>query len=390
MFSLLLAVIYLAFIGLGLPDSLLGAAWPVLHAELGASLSWSGVIFMIISAGTVASSLACARLVRALGTGRLTLLSTALTCASLFGFSVSRSVPMLCLMAIPYGLGAGAVDAALNNYVALRYASRHMSWLHCMWGVGAALGPYVMSGALLRSSWAAGYRTVGLLQLGLTAVLLLSLPLWKKAGEAGGGETASPPLSLGQILRLPGSRAVMLCFFCYCAVEQTVGLWACSYLVDVRGLSAAAAAGYGGLFFAGLTAGRALSGFLTMRFSDERMIRLGAGTLGLGLALIFLPADALAPAGLVVAGLGCAPIYPCVIHSTPAHFGAERSPSVIGVQMASAYLGTSLMPPLFGLLSGRLGLGLFPVYLLLLTGVMAASHEALCRRAPFVRSHGGA
>ncbi len=379
MFSLLLAIIYLSFISLGLPDSLLGSAWPIMHAEMGVPLSWSGVIFMIISAGTVASSLACARLVRALGTGRLTLLSTALTCASLFGFSVSRSVPMLCLMAIPYGLGAGAVDAALNNYVALRYASRHMSWLHCMWGVGAALGPRILRNALLRGHWSAGYRTVGFLQLGIAAALFLSLPLWKQP-ETADGKAPGRPLSLREVAALPGAGAVMLCFFCYCGLEQTAGLWACSYLVTARGLTAAEAAGFGSLFFLGITAGRALNGFLTFRLRDEQLIRLGGGVLALGVALLLLPGTAPAGAGLVVIGLGCAPIYPCVIHSTPAHFGADRSQAVIGVQMASAYVGTLAMPPLFGLLSARLGLGLFPVWLFLLLGVMLLAHERLCRR----------
>ena len=381
MFSLLLAVIYLAFISLGLPDSLLGAAWPVLHGELGVPLSWSGAVFMIIAAGTIVSSLLSDRLTRRFGAGKVTAFSVALSCAALFGFSISRSYAMLCLMAVPYGLGAGGVDAALNNYVALHYASRHMSWLHCMWGVGAALGPTLMGTALGAGlGWSGGYRIVGCIQAVLVVLLVLSLPLWKKSGGES-AQTAPRALRLREIAALPGAKAVMLCFFAYCALEQTVGLWASSYLVGVRGLDPVTAASCGSLFFLGITVGRALSGFLTLRFSDDQMVRLGQGGIALGLALLLLPLEERAAlAGLVLVGLGCAPIYPSVIHSTPAHFGAERSQAVIGVQMASAYLGTMLMPPLFGRLAARLGLGLFPVYLLVLLALMLLAHEALCRR----------
>ena len=380
MVSLLLAIIYLAFISLGLPDSLLGSAWPVIHQELAVPLSWSGAVFMIISVGTVVSSLSSDRLTRRFGTGRVTAASVAMTCAALFGFSVSSSFWQLCLWAVPYGLGAGGVDAALNNYVALHYASRHMSWLHCMWGVGATVGPYIMGAVLTRGgSWHGGYRVIGVMQLALTAVLLLSLPLWKRGGaeEQAGGRA----LSLREVVAIPGAKAVMLCFFCYCALEQTVGLWASSYLVNVRGVDAVTAAGYGSLFFLGVTLGRAVSGFVTYRLNDTQMVRLGQGIIAVGLALLFLPlGERAALVGLVLVGLGCAPVYPSIIHSTPAHFGAERSQALIGVQMASAYVGTSLMPPLFGWLSARLTLRVFPAYLLLLLAVMAASHAALCRK----------
>ena len=380
--SLLLAIIYLAFISLGLPDSLLGSAWPVIHGELGVPLSWSGVIFMIISVGTVISSLNSDRLTRRFGAGRVTAASVAMTCAALFGFSLSGSFWLLCLWAVPYGLGAGGVDAALNNYVALHYASRHMSWLHCMWGVGATVGPYVMGSVLTAGgSWHSGYRVIGAIQLALTAILLLSLPLWKQNGAEAGEQRSGKALSLVDIFAIPGAKAVMLCFFCYCAAEQTVGLWASSYLVNVRGIDPVTAAGYGSLFFIGITAGRAVSGFITYRLNDTQMVRLGQGIIAVGLALLFLPlGERAAFAGLILVGLGCAPIYPSVIHSTPAHFGAERSQALIGVQMASAYVGTSLMPPLFGALSSRASLRIFPAYLLVLLIVMAASHLALCRK----------
>ena len=382
MISLLLGIIYLAFISLGLPDSLLGAAWPVIHQEIGVPLSWSGAVFMIISLGTIVSSLLSDRLTHRLGAGRVTAVSVAMTCCALFGFSFSRSYLALCLWAVPYGLGAGGVDAALNNYVALHYASRHMSWLHCMWGVGATVGPYIMGAVLTNGqSWTMGYRSIGFIQLVLTAVLLLSLPLWKKAGsaeEAGSGRV----LSLPDVIALPGAKAVMLCFFCYCALEQTVGLWASSYLVTVRGVDAVTAARYGSLFFLGITIGRAASGFLTLRLNDERMVRLGQGILAAGLVLLVLPLpNRFALAGLIIVGLGCAPVYPSLIHATPAHFGAARSQAIIGVQMASAYVGTSLMPPLFGWISARTSLRLFPLCLLVLLLLMIASHEKLCKSA---------
>ena len=384
MIHLLLAVIYLSFISLGLPDSLLGSAWPVIHAELGVPMSWAGAVSIIVSLGTVVSSLQSDRLTKKLGTGKVTAISVGMTAAALFGFSVSGSFWMLCLWAVPYGLGAGSVDAALNNYVALHYASRHMSWLHCMWGLGAAVGPYVMGLALAGGAgWHMGYRYISLLQIALTAVLVISLPLWRfhRTGAAGEENRNAAPLTLPQILRIPGAKEVMAAFFCYCALEQTAILWASSYLNVYKGIPAETAAGYAGLFFLGITAGRALSGFLTMKLSDPQMIRLGQGIIALGVLVMLLPAhEYVALAGLVLVGLGCAPIYPCVIHSTPDHFGADKSQAVIGVQMASAYVGTCLMPPLFGLIASYVTPGLLPLYLLAILAVMTAAHEALLRR----------
>ena len=393
MFSLLL-IIYLAFISLGLPDSLLGSAWPVMHGELGVPLSWSGILFMTISAGTVISSLNSDRLIRRLGTGRVMVISVAMTCAALFGFSMSRSFAWLWLWALPYGLGAGSVDAALNNYVALHYASRHMSWLHCMWGVGASVGPVIM-GAVLAAGrgWNAGYRVIGILQIALTAVLAFSLPLWKRqesvSAEKDGKETAGEtrPMRLAQIVRLPGAKEVMLCFFCYCAVEQTVGLWASSFLVNARGVDPVRAAGFASLFFLGVTAGRAASGFITFFLNDSQMVRLGEVLVAAGILCILLPAgNTLTCAGLVVVGLGCAPVYPSLIHDTPAHFGAERSQAMVGVQMASAYVGTTVMPPAFGWLSARTSIRLFPFWLILILAVMILMHERLCRKTDRERS----
>lgn len=382
MIHLLLAVIYLSFISLGLPDALLGAAWPSMYGQLDVPVSYAGIISMIISAGTVISSLQSDRLTKKLGTGKVTAISVAMTAAALICFSFSSSFWMLCFAAIPYGLGAGSVDASLNNYVALHYASRHMSWLHCMWGIGASVGPYIMGYALSGGQgWSQGYLIIGLLQVALTAILLLSLPLWKKRPGAENGPEADRPLTLLQVLRIPGAKQVMISFFCYCAIEQTANLWASSYLVLYHGLSPETAASFASLFFIGITIGRALSGFLTFRFRDSQMIRLGQGLIAVGIAALLLPfGEVAALAGLILIGLGCAPIYPCIIHSTPAHFGADKSQAVIGVQMASAYVGTCLAPPVFGLIANHISAALFPVYLLFFLVLMAAMYQWLVKR----------
>ena len=383
MFHLLLAVIYLAFISLGLPDAMLGAAWPTMYPLLGADVSWAGGITIIIAAGTVVSSLMSDRLTRRLGTGWVTALSVGLTAVALLGFSTCSAFWQLCLWAVPYGLGAGSVDAALNNYVALHYASRHMSWLHCMWGVGASAGPYIMGLALSGGlGWNGGYRTVAVLQAVLTLVLVASLPLWRRQG--GGtqkAEKSGKALSLPQIFAIPGAKAVLTAFFCYSALEQTAGLWASSYLVLCRGVDAQTAASFAGLFYLGITAGRAASGFLTLKLNDTQMIRLGESVIAVGMAALLLPlGDAAALAGLVLLGVGCAPIYPSIIHSTPAHFGPDRSQALIGVQMAVAYVGTCLAPPLFGLIADHVSPALFPVYLLAFLAAMAIMHEVLLRK----------
>ena len=378
MIHLLLGVIYLAFISLGLPDSLLGSAWPSIYGELGVPVSYAGIISMIISAGTIVSSLNSDRLTHKLGPGRVTACSVAMTALALFGFSTASSFWMLCLWAVPYGLGAGSVDAALNNYVALHYASRHMSWLHCMWGVGTLVGPNLISYALSGGQgWQMGYRLISLMQLVLTAVLVFSLPLWKRqpGADSSGEEEKSEVLSLRQVARIPGAKSAVLGFFCYCALEQTAGLWAGSYMVLHSGLSAERAAGLVSLFYMGITVGRAASGFVATAMGDVRMIRLGQSVILVGCAALLLPTSWSVQVGLVLVGLGCAPIYPSVIHATPARFGAGRSQSLIGLQMASAYVGTCLMPPAFGVLSERLSIGLFPVYLLAILIMMVCANE---------------
>ena len=382
MAQLLLPIIYLAFISLGLPDSLLGSAWPTMYPQLAVPVSYAGILSMIISFGTIVSSLQSDRLTRLLGAGRVTAISVGMTAAALFGFSISHTFWALCLWAIPYGLGAGSVDAALNNYVALHYKSRHMSWLHCMWGVGTTVGPMVMSAALSGGlGWTMGYRYIALFQIALTAVLFLSLPLWHRRGSAAGQDDVPQSLSLQQIIRLPGAKEVMLCFFCYCALETTAGLWASSYLTLAKSVPAGTAAAFASLFYIGITVGRAVSGFLTMRLNDTQMIRLGQTVLGTGVAALLLPGpQLLALAGLVLIGLGCAPIYPSVIHSTPDHFGADKSQAVIGIQMACAYVGSMVMPPIFGLIANNITPALFPLYLLVLLALMTVMHEQLVRR----------
>ena len=385
MVSLLLAVIYLAFISLGLPDALLGSAWPSMYLEFGVPVSYAGIISMIIAVGTIVSSLQSDRLTRWLGTGKVTAISVAMTAAALFGFSISHSFVMLCLWAVPYGLGAGSVDASLNNYVALHYESRHMSWLHCMWGVGATVGPYIMGAALTGGmGWNSGYRMIAILQVILTVILIFSLPLWKQRPrlvDAEGKVVREKAISLKEIIGIPGAKEVMLCFFCYCAVEQTAALWASSYLNLYKGIPAERSASFASMFFIGITVGRALSGFITMKLNDVQMIRMGQGIIAAGILVMLLPLGEMASlAGLILIGLGCAPIYPCIIHSTPAHFGAEKSQAIIGVQMASAYVGTCLMPPLFGLIANHITVALMPLYLLVILILMAVMHECLTKK----------
>ena len=385
MIHLLLAIIYISFISLGLPDALLGAGWPAMCADFQVPLSWAGAVSLIIAGGTIVSSLLSDRMTARFGTARVTAFSVATTALALLGFSVSRSYWMLLVWAIPYGLGAGSVDASLNNYVALHYASRHMSWLHCMWGVGASIGPYVMgfvlSGGL---GWWMGYQYIGILQLILSIVLFFSLPLWKGRAENSGStaeETARKPLTFRQIFAIPGAKEVLIAFFCYCAAEQTAILWSATYLVNHVGMDEQAAASFASMYLVGLTVGRALSGFLTYKLNDENMIRLGQGIMLAGIVVMLLPFGVVsAMAGLMLMGLGCAPVYPCVIHSTPEHFGPENSQALIGVQMAAAYMGILTVPPIFGLIAEHISVSLLPWYLMVIVGAMIFMCERLNKK----------
>lgn len=388
MINLLLAIIYLAFISLGLPDALLGSAWPTMSHDIGAQISWAGGISMVISAGTIVSALLSDRMTKRFGAGKVTFVSVALTALALLGFSFAPNYIVLILLAIPYGLGAGGVDAALNNYVALHYESRHMSWLHCMWGIGASAGPYVMGFALSHGfGWSAGYQYIAIVQVILTVILFISLPLWnnrtahKLQKSIQISKEYSKTLSFAEVLRIPGAKNILIMFFCYCAIEQTAGLWASSYMVLYGSVSRVVAAGWASLFYVGITAGRFISGFLTMRFNDENMIRLGQLVMILGILVLLLPLPnhiALV-AGFVIIGLGCAPIYPCVIHSTPHYFGADKSQAIVGMQMASAYIGSMLMPAIFGFIGQNMSMSLLPVYLIILLSIMAFMHMQLLR-----------
>ena len=383
MISLLLALIYMSFISLGLgqAEPLLGSAWPVMHVQMDAPLSYAGIIFMIITGCTIISSLLSDKLIRRFSTGIITAISALLTSLALFGFSMSTSFWMLCLWAVPYGFSSGAIDAALNNYVALHFASRHMNWLHGFWGVGAATGPYIMSYSLIGGmGWSSGYRTVSIVQISLAILLFISIPLWRKPQVVSANNRSSPPaLNLYQIVRIRGVKFVLIAFFGYCALESTTGLWASSYLVIKRGISTEIAARYASLFFIGITVGRFLSGFISNKIGDRNMIKLGSGIMIVGIVAVWLPisADWLCLNGLIIIGLGCAPIYPSIIHATPNNFGKENSQAIVGVQMASAYTGATLIPPLFGVAANNAGLHLYPIFLLFFATLMLVMTTAL-------------
>ncbi|MDK2906267.1 MAG: hypothetical protein PWQ66_228 [Petrotoga sp.] len=378
MYSILLVIIYISFISLGLPDTLLGSAWPSMYETLKVPVSYAGIISMIISGGTIISTLFSGKSISKLGTGKLTAISVGMTAIALFGFSISNTFWHLCLWGIPYGLGAGSVDAALNNFVALHYKARHMNWLHCFWGVGATLGPYIM-GILLTNGfkWNSGYFTISLIQIALTMVLFFTLPLWKeKKTNNKSKEEEYKNYSFKEVFALPGAMSIMIAFFSYCALEATTGLWAASYLVLNRGIAAETAAKWAASFYFGITIGRFISGFITFKMNNKNMVRLGQGIIILGLLLLILPfSNYMAFIGLILIGLGCAPIYPSLIHSTPTNFGKDVSHSIIGIQMASAYLGTTLMPPLFGFLQELFDIRLYPIYLTILVFLMIVMVE---------------
>lgn len=383
MLSLLLAIIYLAFISLGLPDSLLGSAWPVMYKELNVPISYAGIVSMIIAGGTIISSLLSDRLTKKFGAEIVTVISVLMTAVALFGFSLSKSFFVICLWAIPYGLGAGAVDAALNNYVALHYSSRHMSWLHCFWGIGASVSPYLMGFALTKKfGWESGYRFVGIIQIIITAILFLSLPLWKNRKQESKENQNKKTIRLVAAVKIKGVKLILVTFFAYCAFETSAGLWASSFLVQGRGINPETAATFASLFYLGITLGRFLNGFIADKIHDRNLIRIGLGVIILGVVFILLPFDILTLSGLVIAGLGCAPIYPSIIHSTPENFGKENSQAIIGLQMAGAYVGTTFMPPLFGLIASKISIGLYPVYLSLLLILMIAASERFNRKVP--------
>ena len=381
MASLLLALIYLAFISLGLPDSLLGSGWPVIHVDLNVPVSYMGYVTMIISGSTIVSSLLADRLTHKFGTSRVTVVSVFLTAVGLFCFSVASEFWHLLLIAIPYSLGAGAIDAALNNYIALHYSSKHMSWLHCFWGVGTIVSPFVMSYALTSATWHRGYLIVGILQAVIGVVLLATLPIWKKTGHESLTATNEKAIGLFGALKIKGVPFLLLGFMAYCAAEATAMSWSSTYFVEVKGIDEATAAQFASLFYIGMTVGRFLSSFIAGKLGDRKMILLGSAVAAVGIVLLFLPFDipALALAAFIIFGLGCGPIYPSIIHSTPFNFGAKHSGAIIGIQMASAYVGSTFMPPLFGLLGKNIGFEFMPVWFTAFFALMIVMIEATFR-----------
>jgi fucose permease len=349
----------LAFISLGLPDSLLGSAWPAMFEDLGVPLDYAGIISMIVAAGTVISSLFSGKLIGKFGVATVTIFSVLMTAVALMGFAYSHHFLYLCLLAIPLGLGAGSVDAALNNYIALHFEAKHMNWLHSFWGVGAAIGPLIMASYLAKGeSWNNGYQSIAWIQIGLVVILILSLPLWVKS--QGNQETnldSKSPNLLRLWTTLPGLKQALLVFFCYCTIEATFGLWGASYLVFERGFEVDQAARLTSLYYLGITIGRFLSGFLTIHFSIRQLVQLGLGVIALGLTLLFLPFSESVLPGFLLVGLGCAPIFPSLLHETPVNFGEKNSQTIMGMQMASAYVGITMMPFLFGKIAILTGYG---------------------------------
>ena len=363
--SLLVAIIYLAFISLGLPDSLLGSGWPVMSVELGASLSSAGIISFIISASTIVSALFSDKVTRKIGTGKVTAFSVLLTALAMMGFSFGKNLATLCILAVPYGLGAGAIDACLNNYVALHLSPRQMSWLHCFWGVGAVASPYIMSYAIsTRLGWQGGYRTVSVIQLALTVIMFLAIPMWNKATahECGEEEEESVSLSIGQIFKIPGTVLMFVSFLLYCAIENMPIVWASSYFSSIYSLDAEKAASLASLFYIGMTGGRAICGIFANKLGDKQLIRTGIIIILFGAIISILPVSSYicAAIGFVIIGLGCSPIYPAFVHSTPSNFGRKYSQSIIGVQMAFAYVGMTVTPIIFGKLAEYISISILP------------------------------
>ncbi len=383
MVHLLLVIIYLAFISLGLPDAVLGAAWPTIITEFGVPFSYMGPLSIIMAAGTVFSSLQSDKITKKFGVFSVVVTSVAITALALVGFSFSHSYIFLCLWAIPYGLGAGSIDAALNNYVALHYKSSHMSWLHCMWGVGATLGPYIMGATLLGGfTWNSAYVILFGIQSLIVIIIFCSKPLWSRINSVHEEEKElHEPLPLKKILKIPGVPQMMIAFFCFCAIELTTGQWASSYLVEAKGVSTDIAASFGALFYLGITIGRAINGFLAIKFNDKQLIYGGSAIMFLGLLILFLPIDSIgALIGISIVGLGSAPVYPCIIHSTPSLFGARNSQAVIGTLMAGAYMGNLAMPALFGVIAKATTITIYPLYIIILLVAMVSMYTIVNKK----------
>ncbi|MGI6623416.1 MAG: MFS transporter [Clostridiaceae bacterium] len=375
-------IIYLAFISLGLPDSLLGAAWPVIRIDLGASLEAAGIISMIITFGTIISSLLSEKLIKRFGTGKVTFVSVLATAAALLGFSVSSSFAWLILFAVPLGLGAGSVDAGLNNFVALHYKAHHMSWLHCFWGIGATLGPVIISrGIKLNNDWRSGYLTISIIQAFLVVILFFSIPVWNKISANTNLQTTythGDESNGFSVFRIKGLKLSLTAFLFYCGVESTTGLWGSSYLVNIKNLSPADAARWISVYYAGITIGRLIVGFITMKFNSRTLIRGGQAIVLTGVVLLLLPLPVpISLAGFVLIGLGCAPIFPSMLHETPNRFGKDNSQKIMGLQMAFAYIGSAFLPPVTGFIAAKTTIMTMPFLLLSFTLIMLVTTELI-------------
>ncbi|MEG0857008.1 MAG: MFS transporter [Terrisporobacter sp.] len=381
MLTVLLVIIYSAFISLGLPDAILGSAWTMIYEDLNVPISYAGFVTMIITGGTIVSSFFSGKMIKKFGTGKVTTFSVFLTAMGLLGVYFAPDFIWICLLGIPLGLGAGAVDSALNNFVANHYEAKHMNWLHCFWGIGATCGPFIMSFYLLKENgWRNGYVTIGVIQAILVVALFLSLPLWKRFEDSNKEEKENKVsyINVGTLLKLPGAKPALISFLCYCAIELTTGLWASSFLVFNNGLSSELAAKWVSLYYLGITVGRFLAGFLSMKLNNKQMIRLGQIICVCGAVLLMIPlSNNFKLLGLILIGLGCAPIYPAMLHETPNRFGKDLSQGIMGIQMATAYIGSTIVPPLFGMLSKLSGFGILPVFLLVFIIVMLVSSEMI-------------
>lgn len=391
MATFLLIIIYLAFISLGLPDSLLGAAWPVMQGDLGAPLETAGLLFMTIACGTIISSLISGRILKRYGTGKVTFVSVLMTAVALLGFHFAPSIVWLMVCAVPLGLGAGAVDTGLNDYVAVNYKARHMSWLHCFWGVGATLGPIIMAQFISgdsASSWRNGYFLIAAIQFALVIILFFTLPLWKKVKVKRNDRLLEEIHELKDVineketntkpLQTKGVKWALTTFFFYCGVEATVGLWGSSFLVNIKGISVATAAGWISFYYAGITVGRLITGFITYKVTNRTLIRWGQLIALSGAIILVLPLpSAFSFVGFIIVGLGLAPIFPCMLHETPTRFGKKHSQTIMGYQMAFAYTGTTFMPPLLGFMASQMTIGIFPIVIVIFAVAMLLSSEKL-------------
>jgi fucose permease len=387
--TIMLIVISFSFAGIGLPNSLLGSAWPSMYGDIGVQASSMGIISMILMGGTVVASFLSGKLLGYVQTSTVVTVNMFIIVLAVFGFAVSGSFVFLCIYAVPLGIGIGFADAALNNYSAMYFEAKHMNWQHCFWGVGAAIGPVVMSYGMAAGSWRIGYQIIGVMVLVIAVMLCFSVPLWRKIAGASGRVTndAKTPHSYGSLFRLRGFKLSVAVFFIYVSAEVTVMLWGSSYLVFVKDITPELAAGWISLFFLGITLGRFCSGVLAMLLNQSQIVWLGCALFACGIVFIELPiGNAAFMVGFFLIGLGCAPIFPNVIYTTPIRFGAEYSQSAIGIQICSANIGATVTPPLFGLIAARVGYGFFPVFLGILLAVLVFMIAMLNKVSPKKKS----